>query len=163
MIDQVRASYLRAHAPFFMHFLSHRPYRSAWITAPLVLILSILSGNSTVTLQVYDTCLLTSPLTVGLLLAVMLTVIGLVYWLSRSIDLVGWMTVCHLFLTVLFFIALGGAILLSGFVDLGDFRRFSQFNAVMVVTVSLAVLSQLIFVVNLSVGITRYFTDRPGS
>lgn len=138
--------------------LNH-PYRFAWVAAPIVFVLPLLSARSIVDFQLHDTYFVSASVHLGLLLAMVLLLIGLVYWLARSLRLVSWMTATHLFLTVLFFLAIGVGIMLSSYFSLGDFRFFARINAVISVLVVAVVMSQFLFLLNLFIGLIRRLTD----
>jgi hypothetical protein len=141
-----------------MKTLSQHPTRFAWIAALVVFILPFLSSRPTVDFQLHDNYFFVPPLHVGLMLAVMLLGIWLLYWFTRGLELSPWMTASHLFITVILLVAIGVAMILSPFLDLEDFQRHRQFNGFILLGFSLALLSQLLFLLNLIIALVKKFS-----
>jgi heme/copper-type cytochrome/quinol oxidase subunit 1 len=130
----------------------HRPHRLFWLSIPAILLLSIVGTNNTLDLQLHDTYFVVSAMHLGLLLSALLGFMGLLYWLFRNRCLVNWMTAAHVISTILGFVLLSGTGLIYNGRAASEYRTVNQLLFIVILAV---LLSQLIFMVNLVIGIVR--------
>jgi O-antigen/teichoic acid export membrane protein len=99
-------------------------------------------GIPSVELHLYDTYIVTDSLTVSIILSILLGIIGFLYWCMKDKKLIDWLTTIHLAATIFTFIFISSL--------------FSQrFNDYQFSILAVAVVSQLIFVMNMVVSLIK--------
>ncbi|MBK8699228.1 MAG: hypothetical protein IPN29_06645 [Saprospiraceae bacterium] len=123
-----------------------KPYKPLWWTIPLILGLSIIGYNGIIDIQYHDTYFVIATIHLGYFFSTFLFIIGLIYWLIRKKTLVNWMTLFHVIFTISVFLVI---ILVS------LFHRIFGEEMVSFLVFLLLVLSQVIFLLNLTIGLIR--------
>lgn len=138
-----------------MNQILNKPYKSIWWSIPIVLGLSIIGFDSAIDIQMHDTYFVIASIYIGIMFSILLGLIGLIYWLIRKKRLVDWMTAIHVISTILIFVL----IVLTGLIFQktieGDFDTFRTVNQILFVVILIALISQLIFITNLTFGLIR--------
>lgn len=138
-----------------MNIISNKPYKPIWYSILFVLGLSLLSLNNTIDIQLHATYYVIASIYIGLFFSICLGVIGVTYWLVRDKRLVNWMTIIHVIITIstILFIMLIGLVF-EKLID-RDFEAIRASNQIMFAAISIAILVQLAFVVNLVLSLAR--------
>jgi heme/copper-type cytochrome/quinol oxidase subunit 1 len=138
-----------------MDLLVSKPHKQIWYSIPMIIVLSIIRVNNTIDIQLHDTYLVIKSLHIGFLFSVILGIIGLVYWVMKEKKLVNWMTRFHVAATIFVFcIIMVTGIIFQDVIEgnLGVFRLMNQF---LFVVILIGIISQLVFVVNLFLGLIK--------
>lgn len=138
-----------------MEQILSKPHKVLWWSIPLCLIVSILATDSFIEIQMHDTYYVIAAFHLGLFFSLVLSILGVGYWLVRSKRLNIWMTATHVISTLLLFLAL----LFESFI----FRKiltlqiglFIWFNKLFALITVLFFVSQLIFLVNTVISMSR--------
>jgi heme/copper-type cytochrome/quinol oxidase subunit 1 len=138
-----------------MDSIINKPYKAIWYSILFLFGLSIIGWNNTIDIQLHDTYFVIASIHIGILFSIYLGVIGIIYWLIRKKQLVDWMTVIHVVITISTF----ALIIITGLIFQkiieGDFETFRTVNQILFVVILIALLSQLIFIINLTFGLIR--------
>ena len=134
-----------------------RPEKICWFAIPVILLIGLITFNKTFDLQVHDTYFVTSNLHIEILFSLLLGLLGLGYWLvnkvkARLLKLLTWI---HLVFTIG---SIAVVLLLTILIDLlteGSSEYFKLVNVSMKGALSAFILGQLIYLVNLPIGIFR--------
>ena len=123
-------------------------YKLIWISTLLLLGLCFLGVNKLIDIQLYDSYFVISIFHLGLVCSGYLALTGFIYWLVRNKRLLSWMTVSHIFITILTFFML---VILS--------LKLRVVNEkILLLLVMFFVSGQLVFIFNVIFGL---FRDRP--
>ena len=138
-----------------MDSIINKPYKAIWYSILFLFGLSIIGWNNTIDIQLHDTYFVIASIHIGILFSIYLGVIGIIYWLIRKKKLVDWMTLIHVVITISTF----ALIIITGLIFQkiieGDFETFRTVNQILFVVILIALLSQLIFITNLTFGLIR--------
>lgn len=133
-----------------MNFILNKPYKVIWYSIPFLLLLSAVKLSQALDFQFHDTYVVISLLHIGIFLAIILLILGLIYWLMRRRKLVSWLTVLHLVGTIIPFFTV---IFLGLYYDrtlIGGHQMYNSFHANFVIIAFLiGVVSQLFFFINI--------------
>ncbi len=132
----------------------NKPYKAIWYSILFLFGLSIIGWNNTIDIQLHDTYFVIASIHIGVLFSIYLGVIGLIYWLIRKKKLVDWMTVIHVVITISTFALIITGLIFQKIIE-GDFETFRTVNQILFVVILIALLSQLIFITNLTFGLIR--------
>lgn len=129
------------------------PYKAIWYSILVLFGLSIIGWDNTIDIQLHDTYFVIASIHIGVLFSIYLGGIGVIYWLLRKKKLIDWMTVIHVVITISTF----ALIIITGLIFQkiieGDFETFRTVNQILFVIILIALLSQLIFITNLTYGL----------
>ena len=138
-----------------MDSIINKPYKAIWYSILFLFGLSIIGWNNTIDIQLHDTYFVIASIHIGVLFSIYLGVIGIIYWLIRKKKLIDWMTVIHVVITISTF----ALIIITGLIFQkiieGDFETFRTVNQILFIVILIALLSQLIFITNLTFGLIR--------
>ena len=138
-----------------MDSVINKPYKTIWYSIFFLFGLSIIGWDNTIDIQLHDTYFVIASIHIGVLFSIYLGIIGIIYWLIRKKTLVDWMTVIHVVITILTF----ALIIITGLIFQktieGDFETFRTVNQILFVVILIALLSQLMFIINLAFGSIR--------
>lgn len=138
-----------------MNRILNKPYKTIWLANPLILGLSIIGFNSAIDIQIHDTYFVIASIYIGILFSITLGIIGFIYWLVRHKKLINWMTLSHVIITI----STSALFVITGLafkkVIETDFDRFRTVNQILVAIILIAILSQLIFIMNLVLSLIR--------
>lgn len=143
-----------------------KPYKLIWLVIPIILGLSTIGSNGSIDIQMHDTYFVISSFHIGILFSIILGIIGFIYWLVKGKKLVNWMTAIHLLTTIL---ALASILIISflpnglfspssySFDTISDLTNnpFSTASQILSALVLMAILSQLLFIVNVIMSFAR--------
>ena len=137
-----------------MDHLSKKPHLIFWLSIPVILLVGFLYGDDIIDINIHDTYYVVAAKHFGYLLAQLFGLIGLGYWVifKTRKPLVKWMYWAHTALT------LGGIILIWGLTQfysnsISDFDYNDRLTIVIIAILVLALLGQLLFFVNLLIGL----------
>jgi len=122
----------------------------------LLLVISVLGGNHIVDIPLHDTYHVISSIYIGLAMSILLGGIGFGYWLMRKYKLISWMTKFHIIATTVFFLAYAIIDLLLVNQFKTNFNILNITNQIFLALLLIAMFSQLIFILNLSLSYTKY-------
>ena len=129
-----------------MQIHSKKPHKAAWSMILVILIPWLLAAgiitNPPVELQLHDTYIITDSITLSIILSLILGIIGFFYWRMKDKKLIDWLTTIHLTATIASFMSI-------------SFLSLQKYNDYQFMIIAVAVVSQLIFVVNLVVSSIR--------
>jgi heme/copper-type cytochrome/quinol oxidase subunit 1 len=133
-----------------------KPYKAIWLSIPIIFTLGLVGMKNTIDIQFHDTYLVITPFHLGILFSIILGIVGCLYWLFRNKELVKWMSSIHIFLTIvtLFFIIIL-SIFWSNLLH-SDFQFFKQINNSIFLLFAIFMISQLMFIINIIIGILRH-------
>jgi len=134
--------------------ITQKPYKLFLIMIPLLLFITILRRNSTIYLQFHDTYIITSAFHIGISMILIFGISGFLYWIMKHRKLVKWMTQLHII--SMFIIIITMLILLcfiNYFTPNGGIEKFNIMMSIWKLLILGTVLSQLLFFINLIIGI----------
>ncbi|MDF1697574.1 MAG: hypothetical protein P1U56_17145 [Saprospiraceae bacterium] len=138
-----------------MKAITQNPYKIIWTTIPVLLLISFLSSNSTIDIQLHDTYIVLTPFDLAICCGLLLGVIGLLYWLTRNRKKVDWVTAIHCFLSITSSLSIvGTAIYFAHFAAL-NVENFSLMNRIIIVLFLLLIFSQIVLIINLIISLLR--------
>jgi len=128
-----------------MYLKLNEAHKTIWLAIPFILVLTLKSVNKAFDIQLHDTYFASNMLSVGVFFTVLLGLNGLIYWLMRNKKLVKWMTLSHVFMTIMstYFLIIQA----SFFDELNN--QLSLFAGFVLL------LGQVIFVGNMMIGLMR--------
>ncbi|MFS4469707.1 cbb3-type cytochrome c oxidase subunit I [Maribacter sp. 2210JD10-5] len=144
-----------------MSKFSKSPYLIFFIAAAVTMLVGILSRDATLDINIHDTYFIIGYLHLAVLISIFFGLIGLGYWIMHKMNkrLSMWLNWTHILLTI------GGLIVLFmtpyfsfTFKDQSAFPLFDELerkNLIMISTISLMIIAQFIYLINLIIGMFR--------
>ncbi len=138
-----------------MRWIIYTPYKPIWLTIPWIMLLSLGGINRSLDFQLHDTFFVLATVHVGSALALILAIVGLIYWWMRDRSLIKWMTLVHLASTIIS----SSLILLVSIVwkasspaHLADFQRINQ---ALLGLIGILLVGQILFLINVNIALIR--------
>jgi len=144
-----------------MKFLP-KAYTILGYSIPLIFVLPFLGKNGAFDLQLHDTYFVFSSLHIALACTTILGISGVIYWMLRDYKLIPTFSTIHSIVTPLSFI---GIILIAiRHTTLGnrDLEIFKTLSSVTLILILLFIGGQLLFIINIIVGLIRGKNDEVG-
>jgi len=141
---------IKNYSNLLMHFILNKPYKVIWRSIPFLIGLSLIGWNKTIDIQMHDTYFVIALFHVGIFFSIILTVLGSLYWLVRNKQLINWITIVHVIITIAsFFMLLIGPIFNKGF--LWQLTTITSFNhsQYLLILILIWLIAQLFFFLNL--------------
>ncbi|MCP3927934.1 MAG: hypothetical protein GY705_02400 [Bacteroidetes bacterium] len=144
-----------------MNSLIKQPYKIIWWAIPIVLGISLIKKNFAIDIQMHDTYFIIDSTHAGILLSIFLIILGVIYWLTKNLKLINWMTIFHvlvsilIILSILFFLMNPNIVSENHDIKNFNFEYHRRVNQMVLAGISVWILSQLIFIINLTVSIIR--------
>ena len=139
-----------------MEKLWRNPYPIFLVSIPLVLVIGLLSGDTTWDVNIHDTYYVIAYTIITWLIAIILGIFGLGYWLMHRLnrDLSKGLNILHLGLIY------GGALILwilsqSFRSDFMEYKFNDNLSLAVMLVLILIILGQLVFPINLIYALTR--------
>ena len=132
-----------------MNSIVIKPYKPILYSILFFIGFSIIGINSTIDIQLHDTYFVIASFHIGIVFSIFSGLIGFIYWLTRKIRLVNWMTAFHVVTTILTFVLIILTSLIFKRVIEENFHAYLILNQIIFVLILTAILSQIIFMVNL--------------
>lgn len=132
-----------------MNSIVIKPYKPILYSILLFIGFSIIGINSTIDIQLHDTYFVLASFHIGIVFSIFSGLIGFIYWLTRKIRLVNWMTAFHVVTTILTFVLIIITSLIFNRVIEMNYNPFLILNQIIFLLILVAILSQIIFMVNL--------------
>jgi len=132
-----------------MNSIVIKPYKPILYSILLFIGFSIIGIDSTIDIQLHDTYFVIASFHFGIVFSIFSGLIGFIYWLTRKIRLVNWMTAFHVVTTILTFVLIIITSLIFKRVIEENFHAYLILNQIIFVLILTAILSQIIFMVNL--------------
>ena len=135
---------------------STKPYKLIWWFIPIILVLSGLDYSAVIEVNFLNLYFVATSLQIGIVSSIILGVLGFIYWKARHIKLVNWITNIYIVFTLMSFISiLCIALFLSKNCSQQDFETYRLINQLLLLSIWIATLSQLIFIINLIYSMIR--------
>ncbi|SHG48530.1 cbb3-type cytochrome c oxidase subunit I [Flagellimonas flava] len=144
-----------------MNKLIEKPHLIFLLSIPIIMLIGILSGDSVLDINVHDTYFVIAYLHLAILISILFGIIGIGYWIMQKANrkLSKWLNLIHVVLTVGGLIAIFGIpYLLFDSTAESAFPVFDQIarqNLILILTIFLILFGQLMYLINLIVGIFR--------
>lgn len=132
-----------------MNSIVIKPYKPILYSILLFIGFSIIGIDSTIDIQLHDTYFVIASFHFGIVFSIFSGLIGLIYWSTRKIRLVNWMTAFHVVTTILAFVLIIITSLIFKRVIEMNYNPFLILNQIIFLLILVAILSQIIFMVNL--------------
>ena len=139
----------------------NEPYKIIWWSIPIISGISIIRWNYSIDIQMHDTYFVINSFHAGILFAIVLFIIGGIYWLVKSKKLIDSLTIVHititifLFLSIVIFFAKPDVVKMALDQNNSNFEAWKLWNQMIIGGILVWVLSQLIFLVNLVISLIR--------
>lgn len=126
-----------------------QPYRYFWAFIPFVIGLSLLGQRDTIDIQMHDTYFVVDLTHMAFFYSTILVVLGLLYWWFRKRQLINWITVLHVVVSLITILVLqASSLLVPHFVSL-NYELYQKVNQLITMLMLAFILAQLLFVLNL--------------
>ncbi len=130
-----------------------KPYKSFWISVPIIIILSVIGHENLLDIQLHDTYFVISALYIGLTLSILSGTIGIIYYVARHLKLINWITVLHVSVTLLAFtVMMIDVVLMKNYIGRSGSLTI---NNVIVSLFLLGLGVQPLFIMNIGLGIFK--------
>lgn len=137
-----------------MFSISQKPHVVMWGGAVVIMLLGIFRMNVGLDIQMHDTYIVTNYLHIGIILALLLGILGLGYWMVRKTPLIRWMTSGHVIVTLLTFLLFMTGILGVSY-ESYEYSYLVKIGSISVLLSVLTVIFQPIYLFNLIVSTLR--------
>ena len=138
-----------------MRNLIHQPYKPIWATIPFIFLFAIIGWNYSIDIPLHDTYYIITVVQISAVISVILFIIGIIDWFFRERKLITWMTAFHVSSTI--------ALCILVMIINTTLLYFPQINSriwyaikqILNFLVLAAMLGQILFIVNLVLGLVR--------
>ena len=142
-----------------MHKLITKPDLIFFLLIPVILLMGIMSGDTTLEINIHDTYFVIAHFHVAVLISILFGIIGVGYWLMKKSNrkLSKWLNWTHIVLTI------GGliAIFRIPYLSLGSdtqsqfphFDELEKKNSILTSIILIITFGQLMYLINLIIGI----------
>lgn len=118
-----------------LNSINNHPHLILWLTMPIIFMMTIISSNKMLDLQLHDTYFVFNRLHISIILCLLLALSGGAHYLLKEHQLISWMTSFHVITTVLLTVYIGSLSGSHGFIALA--------------IIALLLLTQVFFILNI--------------
>lgn len=149
-----------------MNWLNEKPYISFLVLIPIIITIGFINRKETLDINVHDTYFVINNLHLAILLVFLFGLIALGYFLAKFFDipLVNWMTISHVFISLIGITLVYVLFKVQGNLELKTtniefFLKYSKtierISLVLISILMIIIFTQIIFLMNLIIGFTK--------
>ncbi len=136
-----------------MNSIFSKPYLFFWLLCPSAILISLFFDDQALDLQFHDTYYVMAYTHIGLFVALIFLMIGLIYWFARNIRLNEILVKLHLVLTLLSLLLIGLCHYTnSSYIDFYSARMEPQ-RLISIIGLLIFISGQFLFLLNLMIGL----------
>jgi len=132
-----------------------KPYAILWWSIPLWFFPLILLEDGAIDIQLHDTYIVLGSAHLAVTFAIVFGLLGGVYWLLRKHKLLSALSMAHSIMTSLAMIGLSIGAVVQSMQRTIELDFFSQLNSLVLVLILIFISVQLIFILNVVVGLIK--------
>lgn len=147
-----------------MNWISEKAYVPFLVLISIILVIGFINRKETLDINVHDTYIVINNLHLAILLSIFLVIIALGYFLSDifNIPLINWMTISHVLITIIgiFFVFILFKVQTNLEVNTSTIefilkysKTIERINIALFSILGLTILSQLLFLINIIIGL----------
>lgn len=137
------------------YWINSKPYHILWGGIPMIFLTIAITPEKTFDLQLHDSYFVISSIHMALFVSIYLILLGTIYWLVKKYKTVSILNTIHSTVTVFGLLSISIIIFVETINPANAIRGFTLLNSIGMVIFALIILVQLIFIINLTIGIIR--------
>lgn len=134
---------------------SIKPYQILWGAIPMIFLTIAITPDKSFDLQLHDTYFVIPSIHMALLISIYLILIGSIYWLVREYKTIRILDTIHSIVTSFGLFAISIIVFAQTIKPENAIRGFTILNSIAMVILALLIFVQIIFIINLIIGIIR--------
>jgi len=132
-----------------------KPYKILWWSIPVIFILIFIGLDSAFDLQLHDTYFVFTSLHIAILFALILGILGGIYWFLKHHKLIDVLSLILSIVTSLTLMGMTIIAILQTLYRTNNFEIFKTLNSIGVVFILILLLVQILLFVNITIGLFK--------